>query len=33
MKVGGKIHKATVPGSHRYDDNVNLISKIIVESL
>jgi type IV secretory pathway VirJ component len=33
LKVGGKIRKTTVPGSHRYDDNVNLISKIIIESL
>lgn len=33
LKVGGKIRKTTVPGSHRYDDNVALISKIIVESL
>jgi type IV secretory pathway VirJ component len=33
LKVAGKIRKMTVPGSHRYDDNVNLIAKIIVESL
>jgi type IV secretory pathway VirJ component len=33
LKVGGKIRKTTVPGSHRYDDNVILIAKIIVETL
>jgi type IV secretory pathway VirJ component len=33
IKVGSKIRKRIVPGSHRYDDNVNLISKIIVNSL
>jgi type IV secretory pathway VirJ component len=33
VKASGKIRKTTVPGSHRYDDNVSLISKIIIGSL
>lgn len=32
LKVSGKIRKTTVPGSHRYDENVKLISKIILGS-
>ena len=33
LKAGGKIGRTLVPGSHRYNDDVKLISKIIIESL
>lgn len=32
IKAGGKIEKMTVPGSHRYNDDVKLISKVITAS-
>lgn len=33
LKAGGNIGRTLVPGSHRYNDDVKLISKIIIESL
>lgn len=33
LKPSSKMRKTTVPGSHRYDDNVKLISKLIIGSL
>jgi type IV secretory pathway VirJ component len=32
LKAGGKIKKMNVPGSHRYNDDVKLISKVVTSS-
>jgi type IV secretory pathway VirJ component len=32
LKAGGKINKMKVPGSHRYNDDVQLISKVITSN-
>lgn len=31
LKASGKIHKVTIPGSHRYDDNIDQVAKAIMQ--